>query len=47
MKEKEENETRWKTKTGFDIFGKKNSFNEHPKKPHESMVEDLKEPYYK
>jgi len=33
MKEKEDNESRWKTKAGFDYIMKKQNWNEHPKKP--------------
>jgi hypothetical protein len=33
LHEKEDNETRWKTKHGFDILMKKNDFLTHPKKP--------------
>lgn len=41
MKEKEENETKWKTKNGFDNLIKKNNYAEHPKKPPQSTIDDL------
>ena len=34
VKQKQESEARWKTPGGFDVHGKKTSWNEHPKKPH-------------
>ena len=33
MREKVENETKWKTKQGFDQVMKRQNWNEHPKKP--------------
>ena len=45
MKEKVENESRWKTKHGFDVHMKKTNFNEHPKKPHPATMDDLLIPY--
>lgn len=33
MKEKVEQEARWKSKNGFDILNKRENWNEHPKKP--------------
>jgi hypothetical protein len=45
MKEKEENETKWKTKKGFDNLIKKNNYAEHPKKPPQCIVDDLQIPY--
>ena len=45
MKEKEENESRWKTKNGFDNLIKKNNYAEHPKKPPQSIIDDLQIPY--
>lgn len=33
VKEKEENEARWKTKNGFDNVMKRQNWNEHPKRP--------------
>ena len=33
MKAKMDNETKWKTKTGFDNILKKESFTVHPKRP--------------
>ena len=45
MKEKEENESKWKTKKGFDNLIKKNNYAEHPKKPPQSIVDDLQIPY--
>lgn len=41
VKEKEENESRWKTKFGFDNVMKKSNLNEHPKRPPNSVIEDL------
>lgn len=45
MKEKEFNESKWKTKTGFDNLIKKQSYTEHPKKPPQSILDDLQIPY--
>lgn len=45
MKEKEENESKWKTKTGFDNVMKRNDFTTHPKKPPQSIIDDLQIPY--
>ena len=36
-----QNEAGWKTKTGFDILNKKENYNEHPKKPPQSVVDSL------
>ena len=44
---KEENERRWKTKGGFDNVMKRENWNEHPKRPHPSTIEGLKNPYFK
>ena len=33
LKQKQDNQTLWKTKTGFDNLDKKKNPNEHPKKP--------------
>ena len=33
QKAKEDNESRWKTKTGFDNVMKRENWNEHPKRP--------------
>lgn len=41
MKEKEENESQWKTKNGFDTVLKKTNYNIHPKKPSQSIIDDL------
>lgn len=46
QKEKEHNEANWKTKAGFDNVMKRENWNEHPKKPHESRLKDLKSPYH-
>ena len=46
VKEKEENESRWKTKTGFDNIMKRENWNLHPKRPDASTIADLKSPYY-
>lgn len=45
MKAKVENEARWKTKAGFDNVMKRENWNEHPKKPAQSTIDDLKIPY--
>ncbi len=45
IKEKEDNEAKWKTKTGFDNVLKKESFTVHPKKPPQSIIDDLQIPY--
>jgi hypothetical protein len=45
MKAKLENESKWKTKKGFDYIMKKENWNEHPKKPAQSAIDDLKIPY--
>ena len=47
IKEKEENESKWKTKSGFDNVMKRLNWNEHPKRPDPSTVESLKHPYHK
>jgi len=41
LKSKQENESLWKTKAGFDVNGKRSNWNEHPKKPHPATMEDL------
>jgi len=46
VKAKEENEARWKTKSGFDNVMKRENWNEHPKRPAQSTIEDLKDPIY-
>ena len=45
MKDKVENEAKWKTKSGFDYIQKKENWNEHPKKPDQSKLDDLAIPY--
>jgi len=45
VREKEQNEARWKTKSGFDYLMKKANINEHPKKPHSTVIDDLKNSY--
>jgi len=45
VKEKLANEKLWKTKNGFDNLDKKSTFNLHPKKPHQSVLDDLKTSY--
>jgi hypothetical protein len=45
MKEKEESEARWKTKKGFDNLIKNSNYAEHPKKPPQSVLDDLTIPY--
>jgi len=44
-KEKQETEARWKTQNGFDTLIKKTNYNEHPKKPPQSIIDDLQIPY--
>jgi len=44
VKEKEENERRWKSKEGFDIVNKRVNWNEHPKAPHPATISELKIP---
>ena len=46
VKEKEENERRWKTKAGFDNVMKRENWNEHPKRPDEFTMHKLKIPYH-
>lgn len=46
VKAKEENEARWKTKSGFDNVMKRENWNEHPKKPHPATCDGLKVPYH-
>ena len=46
IKEKEENEARWKTKNGFDNIMKTQNWNLHPKRPDASTIADLKSPYH-
>ena len=41
VKAKQENEARWKTKNGFDNLDKNLNWNEHPKRPHPSKMDDL------
>ena len=36
-----DNEKGWKTKNGFDILNKKEFYNEHPKRPPQSIIDDL------
>jgi hypothetical protein len=46
VKEKEENERRWKSKEGFDNVNKRLNWNEHSKAPHYATVAELKIPYH-
>ena len=46
LKEKEENERGWKTKSGFDNVMKRLNWNEHPKRPAQSTIDNLKIPYH-
>jgi len=46
LKAKEENERLWKTKTGFDNVMKRLNWNEHPKKPAQSTIDNLKIPHH-
>ena len=45
LKNKQENESRWKTKAGFDVHGKKSNWNEHPKRPDPAKLDELLVPY--
>ena len=45
LKEKEDSEARWKTKNGFDNLIKNQSYAAHPKKPPQSVLDDLQIPY--
>mmetsp|Transcript_39721 Transcript_39721/g.38284 ORF Transcript_39721/g.38284 Transcript_39721/m.38284 type:complete len:106 (-) Transcript_39721:423-740(-) len=45
MKAKEENESKWKTKNGFDTLIKKDDYSIHPKRPPQSIIDDLQIPY--
>lgn len=45
VKNKQDNESRWKTPAGFDVHGKKSNWNEHSKKPHQATLDDLKMSY--
>jgi hypothetical protein len=46
QKAKEENERGWKTKSGFDNVMKRLNWNEHPKRPAQSTIDGLKNPYH-
>jgi hypothetical protein len=46
MQEKTLNESKWKTKSGFDTLNKKENFNVHPKKPPQSKCDELMIPYH-
>ena len=41
MKEKEDNQTKWKTPSGFQYILKKDDYTIHPKKPPQSIIDDL------
>ena len=41
-----ENESKWKTKKGFDTLNKRENWNEHPKQPDLSKREELRIPYF-
>ena len=45
-KEREEAKSKWKTKAGFDNKDKKANFNEHPKRPPQSVIDDLQRSYW-
>lgn len=45
LKEKEDSEARWKTKSGFDNLIRNTNFAAHPKKPPQSIIDDLQIPY--
>ena len=46
VREKEHNEARWKTKSGFDNVMKRLNWNAHPKAPDLATVQNLKIPYH-
>jgi len=46
VKAKEENEAGWKTKAGFDNVMKRENWNEHPKRPAQSTIDNLKIPHH-
>lgn len=46
VKEKMENEARWKTKNGFDRLGKKLNWNAHPKDPDQAKKDALTIPHH-
>lgn len=46
MKEKLENEARWKTKNGFDNVMKRQNWNDHPKRPDQATIDNLTIPYH-
>jgi hypothetical protein len=45
LKEKEDNEARWKSSNGFDNLIKNANFAAHPKCPPQSVLDDLRIPY--
>lgn len=45
LKEKEDSEARWKTEKGFDNLLRNENFNAHPKRPPQSILDDLTIPY--
>ena len=46
LQEKQKSIAAWKSKNGFDNLDKKQNFNEHPKKPPQSKVDELLIPYH-
>ena len=46
MKEKEEQEKKWRTKSGFDNVMKKQNWNAHPKQLDKTQIEALLVPYH-
>jgi len=46
LKEKEDNERRWKTRSGFDNVMKRENWNEHTKRPPQSTIDQLKIPHH-
>lgn len=44
IKEKEDSEARWLNNKGFDKFGKRTNWNEHPKKPDQAKMDNLRYP---
>lgn len=46
VKEKEDNEKRWKTRSGFDNVMKRENWNAHPKRPDQSTIDNLTIPHH-
>ena len=45
LKAKLDSESCWMTKRGFDQIGKRQNWNEHPKKPDQATVDNLRYPH--